>query len=67
MHVLWACHWCHEVEIFEVNGAVACTLEMTLELDRDHVNGGDSPVSGDIESVTADDESRAIGVIFFGQ
>ena len=25
-HVLWARHWCREVEIFEVNGAVACTL-----------------------------------------
>ena len=26
VHVLWTCHGCHEVEIFEVNGAVACTL-----------------------------------------
>lgn len=26
VHVLWACHWCHEVDIFEVNGAAACTL-----------------------------------------
>ncbi len=65
VHVLWACHWCHEVEIFEVNGAVACTLgrddTVEVELDRDHVNSGRSPVSGDIESVTADGELQAIG------
>ncbi len=69
-HVLWACHWCHEVDIFEVNGAVACTLgrddTVEVELDRDHVNGGRSAVSGDVESVTANGESRAIGVILFG-
>ena len=55
----------NEVEIFEVNGAVACTLgrddTVEVELDRDHVNSGRSPVSGDIESVTADGELQAIG------
>ncbi len=69
-HVLWACHWCHEVEIFEVNGAGVCTLgrddTVEVELDRDHVNGGRSAVSGDVESVTANGESLAIGVILFG-
>ncbi len=69
-HVLQACHWCHEVEIFEVNGAVACPLgrddTVEVELYRDHVNGGRSTVSGDVESVTTNGESRAIGVILFG-
>ncbi len=37
-----------------------------MELDRDHVYGGRSAVSGDVESVTANGESRAIGVILFG-
>ena len=64
------CHWCHEVEIFEVNGAVACTLgqydTVEVELDRDHVNGGRSAVSRDVESVTANGESRAIWVGLFG-
>ncbi len=70
VHVLWACHWCHEVEIFEVNGTVACTLgqddTVEVELDRDHVDGGRSAVSGDIESVTANCDLQAIGVILFG-
>ena len=60
-HVFLACHWCHEVEIFEVNGAVACTLgqddAVEVELDSDHVNGGRSAVSGDVESIAANGES----------
>ena len=61
VHVLWACHWCHEVEIFEVNGAIAYTLgrddTVEVELGRDHVNSGRSAVFGDVESVTADGET----------
>jgi hypothetical protein len=37
-----------------------------VELDRDHVDGGCSAVSGDVESVTANGESQAIWVILFG-
>ena len=69
-HVFWACHWCHEVEIFEVNGAVACTLgqddAVEVKLYRDHVNSGRSAVSGDVESVAANGESRASWVGLFG-
>jgi hypothetical protein len=69
-HVLWTCHWCHEVEIFEVNGAVACTLgrddTVEVEFDRDHVNSGRTTVCGKVDSVTANGEARAVGVILFG-
>jgi len=70
-HVFWACHWCHEVEIFEVNGAVACTLgrddSVEVEFDRDHVNGGRPTVSWKVDSVTAYyGEMCVIGVILFG-
>ena len=37
-----------------------------MELDRDHVNGGHSTVSRGVESVIANGESQAIGVILFG-
>ncbi len=37
-----------------------------MELDRDRVDGERSVVSGEVESVTASGESRAIGVILFG-
>ncbi len=37
-----------------------------MKLDRDHVDGGCSAVSGDVESVTANGELQAIGVILFG-
>ncbi len=37
-----------------------------MELDHDHVDGGRSAVSGDVESVTANGELQAIGVILFG-
>jgi hypothetical protein len=64
------CHWCHEVEIFEVNGAVVCTLgqddTVEVEFDRDHVNSGCTTVSGEVDSFAADGEARAIRVIFLG-
>ncbi len=70
VHVLRTCHWCHEVEVFEVNGAVACTLgwddTIEVELDRDHVNSGHTTVPKEDDSVAADGEARAIGVILFG-
>ncbi len=69
-HVLRTCHWCHEVEIFEVNGAVVCTLgqddTVGMEFDRDHVHIGRSAVSREVDSVAADGEACAIGVILFG-
>ncbi len=64
------CHWCHEVEVFEVNGAVACTLgqddTVEVEFDHDHVNSGRTEVSGEVDFVAADSEAHAIGVILFG-
>ncbi len=68
-HVLRTCHWCHEVEVFEVNGAVARTLgqddTVEVELDRDHVNSGRTTVPGEVYSVAINGEARAIGVILF--
>ncbi len=64
------CHWCHEVEIFEINGAIACTLgqddTVEVEFDHDHVNSGCTTVSREVDSVAADSEARVIGVILFG-
>jgi hypothetical protein len=37
-----------------------------VELYRDHVDGGRSAVSRDVESVTTNGESQAIGVSLFG-
>ncbi len=69
-HVLRTCHWCHEVEVFEVNGAVAPTLgrddTVEMDLDRDYVNSGHTTVSGEVDSVAANGEARGIGVILFG-
>ena len=49
-HVLRTCHWCHEVEVFEVNGAEVRTLgrddTVEVELDRDHINSGHTTVPG---------------------
>ena len=36
-----------------------------MELDRDHVNSGCSTVLGEVDSVAANDEARAISVILF--
>jgi hypothetical protein len=59
-----------QVEVFEVIGAVACTLgqddTVEVELDRDHVNRGRTTVPGEVDSVAANGEARAIGVILFG-
>ncbi len=68
-HVLRTCHWCHEVDIFEVNGAVACTLcqdnAVEVELYRYHINGGRTTVPGVVDFVAANGEACAIGVILF--
>ena len=59
-HVFWACHWCHEVDIFEVNGSVVCTLgqddTVEVELDGDHVDSGRSAFSEDDESIATNGE-----------
>ncbi len=69
-HVLWTCHWCHEVEVFEVNGAVACNLGqddiVEVEFDRNHVNSGCTAVSREVDFVAANGEASAIGVVLFG-
>ena len=52
-HVFWACHWSIEVEILEVNCAVACTIgqddTVDMKLDRDHVDSGRTTITGKIE------------------
>ncbi len=37
-----------------------------MELDRDHVNSWRTTVPGEVDSVAAEGEARAIGVILFG-
>ncbi len=68
-HVLRMCYWCHEVEVSEVNGAVARTLgrddTVEVELDSDHVNSERTTVPMEVDSVTTLGEVRAIGVILF--
>jgi hypothetical protein len=54
----------------KVNGAVVCTLgqddTVEVEFDHDYVIGEHPAVSGNVESVTAYGETRAIGVVLFG-
>ncbi len=54
MHEFWACHQGVEVEILQINGAVASILcgddAGEVKFDHDHVNGGGTaiPRVGDV-------------------
>jgi hypothetical protein len=62
----WACHWGVEVEILQINGAVACTFcgvdAVEVNFDRDHVNGGCTAVPGVGDAIAVNGEASAIGV-----
>jgi hypothetical protein len=55
-----------EVEILQINGAVACTLcgddAVEMNFDRDHVNGGGTAIPGIGDVIAADGEASAIGI-----
>jgi len=65
MYVLWTCHGCHEVKFFEVNGAVACTLDQddTVEVELDC---GHTTVPRVVDSVASYGEEHAVRIILFG-
>ncbi len=66
MHEFRACHQGVEVEIFQINGAVACTLSeedaVEMNFDRDHVNGGGTAIPGIGDAITTNGEASAIGI-----
>ena len=55
-----------EVEILQINGAVACTLcgddAVEVNFDRDHVNGGGTPIPGVGDAIFANGGASAIGI-----
>ncbi len=66
MHEFLACHWGVEVGILQVDGAVACALcgdnAVEVNFDRDHVNGGGTPIPGVGDAIAANGEASAIGI-----
>jgi hypothetical protein len=65
-HEFRAYHWGAEVEILQINIAVACTLcgddAVEMNLDCDHVNGGGTAIPGISDAIAANGEARAIGI-----
>ncbi len=55
-----------EVEILQINGAVACTIcgddAVEMSLDCDHVNNGGTTIPGIGDVIAADGEASAIGI-----
>ncbi len=66
MHEFQACHWGVEVEILQINGAVACTFcgddAVEVNFDRDHVNGGGTAIPRVGDEIAANGEVSAIGI-----
>ncbi len=60
------CHWGVEVEILQIDGAVACTLcgddAVEVNFDRDHVNSGGTAIRGVGDAIAAKGEASAIGI-----
>jgi hypothetical protein len=67
-HVFQLVHGCVEVEIRQINGAVACVLcwddAVEMELDSDHFNSRCAAVTGVVEEITAQSDLCAVGVCF---
>ncbi len=66
MHELRVYHQGVEVEILQINGAVACTLcgdnAVEMNLDCDQVNGGGTAIPGIGNAIAANGEASAIGI-----
>ncbi len=67
MHEFRVCHQGVEVEILQIDGAVACTLcgddTVEMNLDCDHVDGGGTGIPGILgDAIAANGEASAIGI-----
>jgi hypothetical protein len=66
-HVFWLVHGCVEVEILQINGAVAWVLywddTAEMKLDSDHVDFRCAAVAGVVKEITTHSDSCAIGVL----
>ncbi len=62
-------HWGVEVEILQINGAVACNLcgddAIEMNLDCEHINGGGTTIPRIGDAIAANGESSAIGIGLF--
>ncbi len=75
MQTLWGvqeihgCHWGVEVEILQINCAVACTLcgddAVEMNFNRDHGNGGGTTIPGIGDAIAANGKASAIGIGLF--
>ncbi len=66
MHEFRACHWGVEVEILQINCAVACTLcgddAVEMNFDHDHVNGGGTTIPGIGDAIVTNGKASTIGI-----
>ncbi len=60
------CHQGVEVEILQIDGAVACPFcednAVEVNFDHDHVNGGGTAIPGVGDAIAANGEASAIGI-----
>jgi hypothetical protein len=65
-HEFRAYHQGVEVEILQIDGAVACTFcgddAVEMNLDCDHVNGGGTTIPGIGDAIATDGEASGIGI-----
>ncbi len=66
MHEFTAYHRGVEVEILQIDGAVACSLcgdiAVEMNLDCDHVNGGGTAIPWIDDTIASNSEASAIGI-----
>ncbi len=66
MHEFQAFHQGVEVEILQINGAVACNLcgddAVEMNLDCDHTDGGGTAIPGISDGIATNSEASAIGI-----
>jgi hypothetical protein len=66
VHEFRVYHWCVEVEILQIDGAVVCILcgddTVEMNLDCDHVDGGGTAILGIDDVVAANSEASEIGI-----
>ncbi len=67
VHVFRSVHWGVEVEIPQVNGAIARYDTVEMELDFDHVNGRCATVTRVVEEIATHGDLCAVGVLLLWQ
>ncbi len=69
MHEFPARHWGVEVEILQIDCAVACTLcgddAVEMKFDHDHVNGGGTTIPRICDAIATNGKASAIGIGLF--